>query len=67
MKDALVIDLSRDEVGQDISISRDGSAIGFDELTNEVRTAKGWDKTGTNEAIDLFVYSRALNVLLKAR
>ena len=59
-------DLSRDEVGPGyIHFPRWIGDWFFDELTNEVRTAKGWDKTGRNEAIDLFVYADALNILLK--
>lgn len=66
MKDALAADLSRDEAGPGyIHFPRWIGDWFFDELTNEVRTAKGWDKTGRNEAIDLFVYADALNVLLK--
>lgn len=66
MKDSVSADLARSESGPGyVHIPAWVGAWFFDELTAEVRTAKGWESHGgRNEAFDLMVYNAAGNIYL---
>jgi phage terminase large subunit GpA-like protein len=62
IKDALDIDLRRDAPGPGyVHLPEWAEEEVFAELCAEVRGPKRWDKTGRNEAWDLFVYEMALD------
>lgn len=65
LKDALAIDLERTEPGPGyIHFPSWLKQWFYDELTSEIRTATGWEKTGRNEAVDLMVYNIAIALTL---
>lgn len=72
LKDGIFADLSRDDVGPGyIHLPKwleDIEDDYFEEMTAEIRTAKGWERQGKtpNESIDLHVYNRAGVILLRA-
>lgn len=69
LKDALAADMERTDPGPGyIHWPSWLGAWFFDELTAEVRTAKGWENAGgaRNEAMDLMVYNQAAWLCLQA-
>jgi phage terminase large subunit GpA-like protein len=69
LKDSVANDLLRDEPGPGYFHLPDWlEPAVFDELTAEVRTAKGWTRPGgvPNESFDLSVYNRGATILLNA-
>jgi phage terminase large subunit GpA-like protein len=69
LKDALAADMERTEPGPGyIHWPAWLGAWFFEELTAEVRTAKGWENAGgaRNEAMDLMVYNQAAWLCLRA-
>lgn len=69
LKDALAADMERTEPGPGyIHWPAWLGSWFFDELTAEIRTAKGWENPGSarNEAMDLMVYNQAAWLALRA-
>src|SRR5205807_4514919 len=69
LKDMVSNDLARDAPGAGcVDLADWLEPTVFDELTSEVRTAKGWVRPSgvRNEALDLMVYARAACIILRA-
>lgn len=67
LKDTVANDLARDQLGPGyVHLPNWLDDSVFDELTSEVRTAKGWIRPGgvRNEAFDLAVYNRACAIIV---
>lgn len=67
LKDTVSADLSRDQPGPGFYHFPDWlPTSAFEELTSEVRTGKGWVKTGRrNESVDLCTYGEAAYIRLR--